>query len=191
MKTATITTSIFITILSILFYSKQQQQQQQHNKLPRFAIVLPHIPGDESKILHTLNVLYKLHKPCNKKLPIDLVLYSSKHTNLENVQNIPIVKQCFKNTKILINPLTKEQDVYFHAPPLMWLNLMIGETKSGQFLRKNYDYFMLMEPDVLPVQDFWLENLYNNHVLKNSKVLKGEAWWVKGNIGIHTHPPGI
>ena len=160
---------------------------------PRLAVVIPHVPGDEATITDAIAELWSQHAPCavgSLSAPLalpTLVLYAAHSTfSAEACARLhaqPHIRRCFGAVEMLVNPLEPWQDVYRHAPPLMWLNLLLNRDA----LSDRFDYFFLMEPDVLPVRSKWLAEL-SRVVALNEAEHPGTRWWASGSVGTHTMP---
>ena len=163
---------------------------------PRLAVVVPHVPGDETTITDAITALWSQHAPCavasagssNAPLALPtLVLYAAHPTfSAEECARLlaqPHIQRCFAAVEMLVNPLELWQDVYRYAPPLMWLNLLL----NPDALSARFDYFFLMEPDVLPVRSNWLTEL-SRVVSLNEADHSGARWWASGSVGTHTMP---
>ena len=165
--------------------------------LPRFAVIVPHVPGDAERIVASITTTWSDHAPCaaassDAVLP-SLILYAAHATfddaALQSIASLPHVARCFGAVEMLVHPLEPWQDVYLHAPPLMWLNLVLGDgicdgaPHGGT--RDRFDYFVLMEPDVLPVRALWLDEVARN-VNANEVERPGARWWSFGGVGVHT-----
>jgi hypothetical protein len=165
--------------------------------LPRFAVIVPHVPGDAERIVASITTTWSEHAPCaaassDAVLP-SLILYAAHATfddaALQSIASLPHVARCFGAVEMLVHPLEPWQDVYLHAPPLMWLNLVLGDgicdgaPHGGT--RDRFDYFVLMEPDVLPVRALWLDEVARN-VNANEVERPGARWWSFGGVGVHT-----
>ena len=139
-------------------YTTMSSSSSGRTRALRLAIVMPHIPGDEEKIRHTLTT----ETPCvednngsySNEVVVDLLLYSTKPsfdpTRID--EEIPSsLRRCVRSVHVLRHALPDHQDQYIHAPPLMWYELVRGSSSEiGTFMRAKYDYMFLMEPDVRP-----------------------------------------
>lgn len=150
-----------------------------------FAIVIPFISRQLPRLSLHLTAWSK-HVACDQRVTslssnivIRLLFYSdegqiSRHakTRLEAIFNdIGASKGCFSGG----------WDMIYGAVPKAINNHACGACyqfyKVFRILKGRYDYFFLMEPDILPIRSGWLTALYMETVI----VSPGQDFWIKGS----------
>ena len=124
------------------------------------------------KVKENMASMLKLN-PCTEQCQtIDLIFYFNRDMNssivkfFKDVQSL--TKGYYRNFGLLFANLSHEQDTYPLGASLMFFDLL----KSGK-LSDKYDKFFLMEADVIPCRENWLDQVYKQSI--------GE-FWMKGSI---------
>lgn len=169
--------------------------------LPKVAMIMPFPKKQLSCVLYVLRLWSNSSlTPCGaatrKDPKFDLVYYFHKDITdpsfiadvqepvLRLLEELPMVRACFKDIRWLGANLTDYEDMYkvgevkARGANNMFYRLFLNRTKEDL----PYNYFLLYEPDIRPIKPHWLDRALEEIVVETSD------FWVKGSVGkIPTH----
>jgi len=162
----------------------------------RLAIVMPFIASQIDRLTSNMK-LWEPYRACQltengerviNTVETDLVFYFDKDLEtapaLEDGRRIeeyftqfwqnfaPAITKCFRKIDFLSAKLTDAQNRHPDGP-------CVQHFKLHHLLRGKYDHFFQMEPDVLPIQDDWLDGLAYEVTLNGPNC---DHWWMKGSM---------
>mmetsp|Transcript_6475 Transcript_6475/g.7034 ORF Transcript_6475/g.7034 Transcript_6475/m.7034 type:complete len:333 (+) Transcript_6475:75-1073(+) len=159
----------------------------------RLAVVIPFVAKQIPKIKKQID-MWADYFPCNVGWPCveNVTLFfaiSLTHTEETKNQLREIVHEsgahsCFSTIEFFETKTPKQHDSYRPAAS----SYQFYEFFKRPEIKGNYDYWFLMEPDVLPVRPLWLEHVYK-------ETLDVSPFWIKGSIAFRgaclSHPKHI
>lgn len=151
-------------------------------------VVVPFTEKDWSYIEKNLE-LYSTYYPCSSNFSgtVDILFWFHRNwkawdrnsSALKRILESDTLKSCFRSVLTESANLKPNEDLYYYS------YLKLSHVSSGtcnmfyplfkkNFIRNEYDYIFLMEPDVSPIRPLWLEAVYNE--------TQGKVFFQKGSI---------
>lgn len=161
----------------------------------RLAIVIPLIRSQLNKVIKQLN-MDGIFSPCQKRSDyVDLILYHNEAplSSLEaDLRQLGYNNKCYRTIRFLAADLTKEENQYPLGSAIMWKKLLLDDQTIGVSLRAyGYTHFFLLEPDTLPIRQFWLDTIVKQITDDCSeKLFFVTNWWMSGSIYRGSKPIG-
>jgi hypothetical protein len=122
----------------------------------RIAVVVPYIEAHMPKIQGNFK-LWIDTVPCAARTDIDLVFYSNRISDTAAIRNhtqYAEAAKCFRRVLFRSADISPKNDVYPQGPNLQWKKMFRA------FFVQQWDYILLMEPDVVPIRNNWLSALH-------------------------------
>ncbi len=109
----------------------------------------------------TVDLIFWFHRSleCNPS-----VIESTEHL----LAALPKTRKCFNRVHFLNANIPEELDYYGDGTIMMFYRAM-----RHPFIKEHYSYIFYMEPDVLPVQAYWIDALWTHTRVP-------EPFWQKG-----------
>eukprot|EP00124_Ichthyophonus_hoferi_P004632 Ihof_evm2s535 gene=Ihof_evmTU2s535 len=118
--------------------------------------------------------------PCDQKMGAvaDLVFFTSTMSALQAIREVGFRHPCFQRVEFLLSTIPKKLDQYFYAPPYMFFELMLGTNpdhpdQHHYIIQEDNDFMLLMEPDVWPVKNNWLDLVVLD--------MRSHDFWIRGS----------
>lgn len=159
------------------------------------AIVIPLIRSQLTHVTMQLN-MSKTFLPCRKRFDsIDLIFYHNEASLSpleEDLRQIEYVNKCYRSIHFLAGALSERENQYPLGSAIMWKKLLLDEQNNSVSLRTyGYTHFFLMEPDTLPIRQYWLDEIVKQITQDCSEEsFFVTNWWMSGSIYRGSKPIG-
>jgi hypothetical protein len=135
------------------------------------AVVVPFIASQIPLLMESMRRWQRDAAPCRQACrPIDLVLLFHRQLNATaraQLQSVPL--SCFRDVTVLNANLPPENDTYGVGTVSMFYGIF-----HSRRLAQRYDAVFLMEPDVVAVRPYWLDELQRQADRRD--------FWVRGGL---------
>ena len=159
------------------------------NKQVRIALMMPITPKQYKKAIRGVRLWAKDHFfPCRTistaghDVPVytaTLAIVQSGGTKSAAKEFLTILEKmedlnaCFSKITHAIVTLPKGREDYEYGPGTLFMEMM-----SGNMFQQHYSHVMQIEPDVLPVQPYWLDRIA-------METQDSTDFWMKGSLGMY------